>query len=154
MSSTPSGQPALRVPSRPTFACTRCATRKVKCDRQRPCRACVNHKVNCVFLPPAQPQRRRRLAQVRALTERLSYYETLLQAKGVDTHTVPDTPSQPDHSPGQSSSSSETIAAASQVLRQHTPSSVSFERDGTVSKTHIIQTQGRSVLVDKYAQSS
>ena len=143
MAATPSST-SLSVPSRPTFACIRCAERKVKCDRQRPCSACVNHKVDCVFQPPRPPQRRHRHAKNQILTDRLRYYETLLQEQGIDPSKLPDTPG-----PDLQHRLSQTVRVAPKEFQMQTPSSIESEASGGVSKTQVIHGQGRSMFVDK-----
>ena len=69
---------------KPTFACVRCSERKVKCNKQNPCTACVRHNVQCTFRAPKPPQRRRKLSRNELLDERLKRYEVLLQEKGID----------------------------------------------------------------------
>ena len=141
---TVSSSPSSSVPSRPTFACIRCAERKVKCDRQRPCSACVNHKVDCVFQPPRPPQKRHRHVKDQILTDRLRYYETLLQEQGIDPSKLPDTPgSDPRHN------SSQTMAVVPKEFHLQTPSSNESEATGSVSKTQVIHGEGRSMFVDK-----
>lgn len=149
MATTPSAtHHILSAPSRPTFACIRCAKRKVKCDRQRPCNGCVSHKVDCVFEPPRPPQKRRKHVQVQLLTDRLNYYETLLHEKGVDPSKLPETLT-PDSHPGPRSS--QTVAVAPKESYQQTPASIGAESEasGIVSKTQVKHSQGRSVFVDK-----
>lgn len=136
--------PSSGVPSRPTFACIRCAERKVKCDRQRPCSACVNHKVDCVFQAPRPPQRRQRHRTDQILTDRLRYYETLLQEKGIDTSKLPDAPgSDSQHRPSQA------VTVAPEESHQQSLSSIESEASGSVSKTQVIHGQGRSIFVEK-----
>ena len=69
---------------RPTFSCIRCAERKVKCDRQRPCAGCVKSNVECIFNPVQPPKQRNKRVKVKVLTDRLKQYEALLQEKGID----------------------------------------------------------------------
>ncbi|KAL7924342.1 mitogen-activated protein kinase [Trichoderma austrokoningii] len=117
--------PPLSVPSRPTFACVRCAGRKVKCDRHIPCTACVKHGAECVFQPPP-PRRRRR---PRPSIDGREYPQTRLQAQGhnlKESSNPPDTDSR-SHLSTQSSSS---------------------EPSGSVSKTQVIQGRGQSMLID------
>ena len=132
--------------SKPTFACTRCAERKVKCDRKRPCSACMNHKVDCVFQPPRPPQKRHRQIKNQILTDRLQYYETLLQEQGIDPSKLPDTPgSDPRRRPSQTVA----VAEVPKELQLQTQSSIESEASGSVSKTQVIHGQGRSMFVDK-----
>ncbi|KAE8442681.1 hypothetical protein EG329_002926 [Mollisiaceae sp. DMI_Dod_QoI] len=135
--------PSSSVPSRPTFACIRCAERKVKCNKQRPCSACVNHKVDCVFQPPRPPQKRRRHVNDHILADRLKYYETLFQEQGIDTRKLPDAPgSDLWHR------SSQTVTSVPKESHQQTPSSIESEESGSVSKTQVIHGEGRSVFVE------
>ena len=137
--------PSSNAPRRPTLACIRCAKRKVKCDRQRPCSACVNHKVGCVFQPSPPPPKRHRHVRDQILSERLRYYEQLLQDQGIDPSKLPDTPGfDPRHS-----SNKDARVVLERITRQ-TSSSVESEASGTVSKTHLIYGEGRSAFIDKY----
>ncbi|KAK7419938.1 hypothetical protein QQZ08_010641 [Neonectria magnoliae] len=130
MASTPSSPPSS-VPSKPNFACIHCAERKVKCDRQRPCSACANHKVDCVFQPARPPRRRRRQVKDQILTDRLRYYETLLQENGIE----PTSPNQ-------------TGVVVPKEFHPHTLASVESEASGSVSKSQVIHGQGRSMFVN------
>ena len=110
---------------RPTHSCNRCAARKVKCDRQNPCSACINHNVDCVFTPPPPPGKRHKRPKDKnqILVDRLKHYEALLQEHGIDPDKVPDTRKLPD-----------------------TPES---ESSRNISTTQVILGQGRSKIVDK-----
>lgn len=77
------------VSGRITFACIRCAERKVKCDRQRPCSACTKHNVECIFNTTKPPRKKYKRVKVQALADRLSQYENLLREYGVDTSSLP-----------------------------------------------------------------
>lgn len=77
---------------RPSYSCVRCSNRKVKCDRQRPCSACVKHKVECVFNPSQPPQQKRKRVKSQVLIDRLRHYEGLLKDRGIDPGELPDTP--------------------------------------------------------------
>lgn len=79
------------------FACVRCSERKVKCNRQNPCNACIRHKVQCIFRAPKPPRRRRRLSRNELLDERLNRHEVLLLEKGIDLNQVTDTSQAQDH---------------------------------------------------------
>ena len=143
MAAAPSST-SLSVPNRPTFACIRCAERKVKCNRQRPCSACVNHKVDCVFQPPRPPQRRNRHVKDQLLIDRLRHYETLLQEQGIDPSKLTDTPGS---DPRQRSSQIVTVVPKDFQLQTSSP--IESEASGSVSKTQVIHGQGRSMFVDK-----
>lgn len=136
--------PSSNVSNRPTFSCIRCAERKVKCDRQKPCSACVNHKVDCVFQPPRPPQKRRRYGNDRILNDRLRYYEKLLQEQGIDTNKLKGAPGF-DQRPR----SSQTPTAVPKESHRQVPSPIECESSGSASKTQVIHGQGRSMIVEK-----
>jgi hypothetical protein len=75
--------------NRQTFSCRRCAERKVKCDRQNPCAACIKHNSDCVFSPVQLPKKRTKRVKVNVLTDRLRQYEALLQEQGIDPGKLP-----------------------------------------------------------------
>ena len=142
MATVASSSPSM--PSRPTYSCIRCANRKVKCDRQRPCSACVKHNVDCIFNPSQPPQKRHRRVKDQILTDRLRHYEALLRESGIDPSTLPDTPeSQPRRG------SSHTAAAVPEELQLQTPSSIGSEPSQPVNKPQVVHGQGRSQFVDK-----
>lgn len=136
----------ISVPSRPSLACVRCAERKVKCTRTQPCRACVNHKVQCIFKPPAPPQRRQKHVANQVLVDRLRYYETLLQEQGIDASKLADTP-QVDH--GCELSQPMTQVAASSSQHPQAAPNLNSKPSGDVSKTQVIHKEGRSMFVEK-----
>ena len=130
--------------SRPTYSCIRCADRKVKCDRQRPCSACVKHNVDCVFNPSPPARKKRDRAKHQILADRLRHYEALLQEQGIEPSRLPDTSvSEPRRR------SSLTTAVAPPELQLQTPCSVGSEPSECVNKTQVVHGQGRSKFVDK-----
>ena len=140
------------IPNRPTYSCIRCAERKVKCDRQRPCSTCVKRNVDCVFNPSQPPRKRHRRVKEQILTDRLRQYEALLQQQGVDPSKLPDTI--PDYKPGTPDSnprrrSSQTVAVVPEESQLQTPSSIESEPSGCVNKTQLLHGQGRFKFVDK-----
>lgn len=136
--------------SRPTQACVRCSDRKVKCDRQKPCSACVKHNAECVFVPLRPPRKRHRRVEI--LTDRLKQYQALLQEKGIDTAKLPDIPEL--QSRPKSGTPIATNAADTEELQLHTPTSIQSEPGGSVHKTQMVHGQGRSKFVEKYATTS
>lgn len=135
---------SLRKPSRPTYSCVRCADRKVKCDQQRPCSACVKHNVDCVFNPSRPPRKRQKRVQDQILADRLKLYETLLQEQSIDPSKLPDTPnSEPRRR------SSHTVAVVSEESQLPTPSSLESEASRCVDKAQVVHGQGRSKFVEK-----
>jgi hypothetical protein len=103
----------VNAPSRITFACIRCAERKVKCDRQRPCSACTKHNAECVFNAAKPTRKRQRRVKVQALADRLNQYEALLREHRIDTKQLPgstdsDLPSRINDTGSRTSLSNET----------------------------------------------
>jgi hypothetical protein len=76
--------------TRPTFSCIRCAERKVKCDRQKPCGPCVKHNVDCIYNASKPLRKKTKRVKVQVLADRLSQYEALLQRHGIDRSELPD----------------------------------------------------------------
>jgi hypothetical protein len=79
-----------RTSTRPTFSCIRCAERKVKCDRQKPCGPCVKHNVDCIFHASKPPRKKTKRVKVQVLADRLNQYEALLRRHGIDGSELPD----------------------------------------------------------------
>ena len=66
------------------ISCTTCQQRKVKCDKAQPaCSNCAKHRTSCVYVAPALPLRKKRKSPEEELVGRLSRYERLLQAHGI-----------------------------------------------------------------------
>lgn len=142
---TTAASPFSSTPSRPTYSCIRCADRKVKCDRQKPCSACVKHNVDCVFNPSRPPRKRHRRVEDQILTDRLRHYEALLQEQGIDPSKLPDTP---DSEPRSRSSHTEVVAAKELQLQNF--SFIGSEPSQRINKTQVVHGQGRSKFVDKW----
>jgi Fungal Zn(2)-Cys(6) binuclear cluster domain len=134
------------ITSRPTHSCIRCADRKVKCDRQRPCSACVKHNIDCVFNPSQPPRKRHKRVNDQILTDRLRRYEALLQAQGIDPSKLPDTLAS---EPPRRSSPPVAVTVVPNEFRSQTSSSVESEPSRFVNKTQIVHGQGRFQFVDK-----
>jgi hypothetical protein len=133
--------------SRPTYSCIRCAERKVKCDRQRPCSACIKHNVECVRNPSRPPQRRPKRVKDQVLIDRIRLYETLLQHNGIDPNKLPDTP---DSELGRKSN--QTVAEIPLQLPSQAPS-IQSETSRRADTPQVIRTQERSAAVDKLVPS-
>ena len=131
--------------SRPTHSCVRCADRKVKCDRQKPCSACVRHNVECVFSPSQPSRNRHRRHQDQVLADRLRQYETLLQEAGIDPAKVQGTPA-PEPTPNSNHHVAEEVP---EVFQLRTPSSIESDPGHRTSKTQILRDRGRFQFVDK-----
>ncbi|KAF4342473.1 transcription factor [Fusarium beomiforme] len=65
------------------YACSICARRKVKCDRQHPCSNCQKGQAECTYEAPLPPKPRKRAAD-EDLLARLAQYEQLMKKNGVD----------------------------------------------------------------------
>jgi hypothetical protein len=132
--------------TKPTFACARCSDRKVKCNREVPCSACVRHRVQCVYRPQKAPRRKRNYAPNDLLLERLRHYEHLLQERGIN-------PDQINHfEQAQHVEQGPTPATSEQNIgpaQSPTPASASSETRETVFKPEVIQGRSGTRLVDK-----
>ena len=135
---------SLNVPNRPTYSCIRCADRKVKCDRQRPCSNCIKRNVDCVFHPSPPPRKKHKRVKEQILNDRLKHYEALLQEKGIDPSKVPDTP---NLEPGQRLNQPAPVVP--EAVQVQTPSSIESDSNHSINKPQIVQGQGRSKFVDK-----
>ncbi len=133
--------------SRPTHSCIRCADRKVKCDRQRPCSACVKHNVDCTFNPLQPLRKRQRRVKNEILIGRLRLYEAVLQEQGIDPNKLLSTPD-PEPAPESRSVSGLTAVIPNEAPFQ-TPSSTASETGRSVNKTQLVHNQGRFKFVDK-----
>jgi len=123
------------------YSCIRCSDRKVKCDRQSPCGACVKHNVDCIYsYHPSHPARKKhRRGQDHALIDRLKHYENLLQERGIDPELR-----------GKSTPPMEAVPVAHTPRSQSTSSpSVEPEPNQRINKTQIVHGQGHSKFVDK-----
>ncbi|KAF2807396.1 mitogen-activated protein kinase [Mytilinidion resinicola] len=128
---------------RPTYSCIRCADRKVKCDRQTPCSACVKHKVDCVFNHSQPPRKRQKRINDQILTDRLKHYEALLQEQGIDPSKLPDTPdSEPRRSSGH------TAAVATKESQLQSPFSIEIESNRSTRRTQSGHGHGRFKFVE------
>lgn len=65
------------------YACSLCARRKVKCDKENPCTNCVKAQVQCLYEAPV-PHRPRKRAGDEDLLNRLALYEDLMQKHNID----------------------------------------------------------------------
>jgi hypothetical protein len=135
--------PTARTSSRATFSCIRCGERKVKCDRQRPCNACVKHNADCVYAPskPSGARKKHKRVKVQVLTDRLNQYEALLQKHGIvrselETTVGQQMPSRPSHFPDET--------------QLPTPSSLETEQTQG-SNSHEYRSHGE--FVEKYGLS-
>ena len=129
--------------SRPTYSCVRCSDRKVRCDRQYPCGACLKHNVQCLFRMPPSPRRKKKRVKEGTLRDKLVRYEVLLQKLGVDPNELPNTSEAEDRTIG----GSETTTV--DTLQLLTLASTTAETEQSITKSQLLQGQGGSNLVDK-----
>ena len=72
------------------LSCLPCQQRKVRCDRQQPCGACVRAELTCTAATAVPPQRRkRRSSDQHLLMARLQRYERLLKLHRVPIEPEP-----------------------------------------------------------------
>ncbi|KPI44268.1 putative transcriptional regulatory protein [Cyphellophora attinorum] len=133
-----------------TFACVRCSERKVKCDRQEPCVACVRHSAECIFKAPKPPRRRKNYSKEETV-EQLKRYETLLRVNGID-------PTLKDHPLGPHQTSEDSVKDGSPpmvspqsveqaISQMPTPASVSSDVRSSF-KPQLLQGQNGMKFVD------
>lgn len=98
------------------YACLRCQTRKVKCDRLNPrCSKCVKSNVQCEYKAPAPPNRGKRKRVEAELQAKLQHYETLLKDRGVCLE---------QHAPNDPHSSKASPATPAQTQAESSPQHV------------------------------
>jgi hypothetical protein len=145
MASNATDQTPSSSSSRPTYSCVRCSDRKVKCDRQYPCSACVRHNVQCIFRAPPSPRRKPKRAKDLNLKERLKRYEALLQNLGVDPNRLTENA---DTTNSTRIAGPETdITRDALLLPTPAPSTTELERP--IATSQVLQGDGRSKIVDK-----
>ncbi|KAJ5637840.1 hypothetical protein N7490_007719 [Penicillium lividum] len=71
-------------------SCILCQQRKVRCDQQKPCTACVRAQVECKIAPSQPARRKKRKNQADDLVDRLKKYEALMTRHGVDFNSILD----------------------------------------------------------------
>jgi len=134
-----------KSPNRAAYSCIRCANRKVRCDRQQPCSACMKHDAECIFRPVPLSRRNRKRVKVDVLRGQLPRYEALLPERGINPKTVS---SIPEADKGCNLSRMHD-AEVEHAPRLPTPSSINSEPERCITKTQLLHHQGRSKFVDK-----
>ena len=138
--SAPASKPAT------THSCQRCAVRKIRCDKQQPCGACVRHKVECEYrmLPP--PRRKRKRDRNEVLSGRLEQYERTLHQKGVDPGVLSKAPS---HHTSSLTTNGSGLATKDESPLQ-IPDPTSDQSVGVVPQTQLLHDQNRSKYLEKF----
>lgn len=135
--------PTGRDETRSGHSCSRCARRKVKCDRQRPCTACKKHQVSCSYevCSDLSLHRRKRLKQ-QALIERLNDCESILASHGIGRPLLleSDVPRGARNTEG---NVEQFLPSPKTIVDAHNDSTPNL------NKVRIIHGQGRSRLVNK-----
>ena len=139
-SSAPSSKPAT------THSCQRCAVRKIRCDKQQPCAACVKADARCEPRVVRPPRRKRGLNRNEILSGRLAQYEKLLQQKDVG-------PVGLTRTPGHNASSLTTNGTVS-TTKERSPSQAPdvppAQPLGVGSRPQLLHDKGRSKYIDKF----
>lgn len=138
MSMTSPLSPSAQSSPKHPFACVRCAVRKVRCNKELPCKTCVRHNEDCVFRPPNPSKRRQKLQREQLLSDRLVRYESLLHANGIDLAHIADAATDP-----------EATKSVEPLAQLHTPVSPQTEPQTTVFQPHLLFGQNGAKLVDK-----
>lgn len=139
--------PTIPTPSssRPAFSCIRCADRKVKCDRQDPCNACIKHNVQCTYRQFQPPRKKQKRSKQDVLSDRIKQYEVLLQEHGIN----PIGPA-PNNESGEHHV--DTDAEATPIKEKPpmaTPASTVSESQRSLKQTQLIQGREGTQFVDK-----
>lgn len=129
----------------PIYSCVRCSDRKIRCDKRRPCGACVRHDAQCVGRTPLPPLRKRKRVKDLSQKDRLKRYEALLKSHGVDPEEEPNH-SQPE--PLISEHVSENPTAGHEV-QYPTPASTTTGTERSIVDAQLLQGEGTSRLLDK-----
>lgn len=129
-----------------THSCQRCAVRKIRCDKQQPCGACVRHNFVCEYrmLPP--PRRKKKPDRNKILIGRLEQYERLLHRKGVDPGASPKAPSQ--HTSSLTTNGSGLATKDTSPLQRPDPTIA--QPVGVIPQTQLLHDQNRSKYLDKF----
>ena len=81
------------------FSCVVCTQRKVRCDKNKPCKNCVKAGIKCEVAPPPPPRRRKRKLDEQELLRKLAKYEEFMEKKGVDFRSIDNDFGSPDDDP-------------------------------------------------------
>lgn len=136
-------------PKRPTSSCIRCARRKVKCDKEQPCRNCTKHNAVCAYNPPPSPgsANKRKRGGDQVLVERIEHYERILKQRNIEV--TAERPAGPQTRDASQSSPSVSAKAPSRI-----PDEVrrlpDRENRQQAARAQVVYDNGRSQLVDKY----
>lgn len=131
---------------RPAYSCIRCATRKVKCDREYPCSQCSRHNAQCTYKQYLAPPKRHSRAKYDRLNEQLRRYEGLLREHGLNPST--DSPT-PNDTIRPQTVDRHASAATNPESQMQTPASTVSGPGLSASKTQVLQIEGHSRFVDK-----
>lgn len=88
MSSTPISQQPSPNRKHRKHPCILCAQRKVKCDRNEPCKNCVKMGVECVSAATLPPRKIKRRFPEAELLARIRRYEHHLKGYGADLDAI------------------------------------------------------------------
>ncbi|KAJ5948875.1 Zn(II)2Cys6 transcription factor [Penicillium verhagenii] len=82
--------PSIDVPRPHIRSCFFCRSRKVKCDRQKPCAHCLRAGSECVYPPgPGRAPKRPRKALDKRVLDRLAHLEVLVRRLDTEAVSVP-----------------------------------------------------------------
>lgn len=144
-SPAPSSKPAA------THSCQRCAVRKIRCNKQRPCNACVKANAECEQRVIRPPQRRKRANRNEILSGRLAQYERLLQQKDTVQNASTETP---DHKISSSLTTNESISTTKDSSPLQTPNAVIARPLRVSDDAQLLHDRGRSKYLDKLVYQS
>lgn len=98
------------------LACIFCQTRKVKCDRQRPCGTCTKARITCTYRARKTPRRLQSKANEVSLRARLGRLEDLLKTAVSRNEVVEAELSRDDRDDGQVMSGGDSLSTQMQQM--------------------------------------
>ena len=120
------------------WACSICSSRKVKCDRRKPCKNCVQRGDECIYKAPPPPKRRKRKALDADLLEKIERHERLLNGLEISG----ESPSS-DRASGQSTSRYDPSSVATTSRSEDNPNPQRDSQKTPDDRVAIIVTQGK-----------
>ena len=138
--SAPSSKPST------AHSCQRCAVRKIRCDKKRPCTACTKADAECEHRVIRPPQRRKRANRNEILNGRLAQYERLLQQKDAGQDALTETS---DNKASPSLAINESSSKIRDGSPVQTPNTVIARPLRVSDDTQLLHDQGRSKYLDK-----
>ena len=130
-------------------SCQRCAARKIKCDKQQPCGACVKSNAECEHRLLPRPKRRKRQDRNEVLVRRLEQYERLLHQKVAGSEVPPKDPEDLSSSRSSYRSDSTVKDVKNSPLSRPSGLSVTHPMSALPQDQVLVRDENRSKYLDK-----